>query len=252
MHMDIICGTVTAIEGYRYALFIVDRATRSRFILPMKVLKNDLLPILQKFCNDIGMKPKRILTDFDHRLMGQKVLDMFTSTDGECIIETVNLPPQIEAAPPNKQNQNGLAESNWKSILYMARAWLTSHLLPSTFLWWALKRATEISNYLPIRINNCLTTPFELTYGEKPDLRNLIPTFSVSYLSRYRDGNISRKNVHSHSIRTILVGRDTTSNAFLFYHPGTKHTLTSDDFINRLTMLGHYRRSRIPTQQTHL
>ena len=34
MHMDIIYGTVTAIEGYRYALFIVDRATQTRFILP--------------------------------------------------------------------------------------------------------------------------------------------------------------------------------------------------------------------------
>ena len=230
MHMDIIYGTVTAIEGYRYALFIVDRATRARFILPMKILKTDLLPTLQKFCNDIGMQPKRILTDFDHKLMGQKVIDMFTPTDGPCIIETAPPPPKIEAAPPYKQHQNGLAESNWKSILYMARSWLASHLLPSSFWWWALKRATEVSNYLPIRINNRFTTPFELTYGEKPDLRNLLQIFSVAYLTRYKDGNITRKNVHSHSIRAILVGRDTTSNAYLFYHPGTKRTLTSDDF----------------------
>ena len=112
----------------------------------------------------------------------------------------------------------------------MARAWLTSHLLPSTFWWWALKRATEISNYIPIRIDNKYITPFELTYGEKPDLRNLTQIFSVAYLSRYKDGNISRKNVHSHSIRAILVGRDPTSAAYLFYHAGTKRTLISDDF----------------------
>ena len=112
----------------------------------------------------------------------------------------------------------------------MARSWLTSHLLPSTFWWWALKRATEISNYLPIRINNKFTTPFELTYGTKPDLRNIISPFSVAYLSIYKDDNISRKNVHSHSIRAIMVGRDTSTKAFLFYHPGTKRTLTSDDF----------------------
>ena len=112
----------------------------------------------------------------------------------------------------------------------MARAWLTSNLLPSTFWWLALKRATEISNYLPIRINNKFTTPFELTYGEKPDLRNITQMFSVAYLSRYKDGNISRKTLHSHSIRAILVGRDPTSTAYLFYHPGTKRTLTSDDF----------------------
>lgn len=52
MHIDIIYGTITAIEGYKYALFIVDRATRSRFILPMKVLKTDVLPIFQKFCQN--------------------------------------------------------------------------------------------------------------------------------------------------------------------------------------------------------
>ena len=135
VHMDIIYGSVTAIEGYRYGLFIVDRPTRSRFIYPMKILKTDILPTLQKFCNDIGMRPKRILTDFDHKLMGQKVLEMFTPPDCECIIDTAPPPPIIEAAPPYKQNQNGLAESNWKAILQIARAWLTSNLLPPTF-WW--------------------------------------------------------------------------------------------------------------------
>ena len=55
--------------------------------------------------------------------------------------------------------------------------------------------------------------------------------FSIAYITRYRDGNITRKNVHSHSIRASLVGRDTTSNACLFYHPGTQRTITSDEFV---------------------
>ena len=181
-HIDIIYGTVTAIEGYRYGLFIVDCATRSRFILPMKVLKNDLAPTLQKICNDTGVIPKRILTDFDHKIMGSTVMDMFTDFDGKCIIDTAPV-PTIEAAPPNKQNQNGLAESNWKAVLYMARAWLTSNLLPSKFWWWALKRATEISNYIPLKIDNSFITPYELAYNQKPDLRTLLPMFIVAYLS---------------------------------------------------------------------
>ena len=124
MHMDILYGTVTAHENVRYALFIVDRATRHKFIYPMSNLKTDLLPTLNKFCSNIGTIPQRIITDFDHKLMGQSVLDNFTTEDGDCI---------IESAPPEKQNQNGLSESNWKSILYMARSWLTSHLLPSQY-----------------------------------------------------------------------------------------------------------------------
>lgn len=55
--------------------------------------------------------------------------------------------------------------------------------------------------------------------------------FSVAYITRYCDGNISRKHVHSHSIRVILVGRNPQSNACLFYHPGTQRTITSDEFV---------------------
>ena len=221
IHIDILYGTVTAHEGVRYSLFIVDRATRHRFILPMSNLKTDLLTTMNKLRKFFGSTPRRILTDFDHKLMGQSVLDNFTDDDGFCI---------IESAPPDKQNQNGLSESNWKSILYMARAWLTSNLLPSQYWWWAMKRATEISNYLPIKIDNKYTTPYELVYNNKPDLRFLIPQFSIAYISRYRDGNIERKNTHSQSIRAILVGRDPVSAAYLFYHPGTQKTLTSTDF----------------------
>lgn len=113
----------------------------------------------------------------------------------------------------------------------MARAWLTSSLLPSKIWWFTMKRATDMSNYLPIKIDNTYSTPFEFAYGIKPNLKNLFPMFAVAYITRYRDGNISRKNVHSHSIRAILVGRDPTSNACHFYHSGTQRTITSDEFV---------------------
>ena len=122
--MDIIYGTVPAFDGVKYALFLVDRATRHKFILPMQNLKQDLLPTLQTFCKNIGFIPDRFITDFDHKLMDRAILDNFQDQDGH---------DTIESAPPRKQNQNGLAEGNWKSILFMSRSWLTSHLLPSKF-----------------------------------------------------------------------------------------------------------------------
>ena len=39
VHMDIIYGTTSAYGGIKYALFLVDRATRHKFILPMTNLK---------------------------------------------------------------------------------------------------------------------------------------------------------------------------------------------------------------------
>ena len=112
----------------------------------------------------------------------------------------------------------------------MCRAWLASHLLPSKFWWWALKRSVETSNYIPIRLNNKYTTPFYLVHHQKPDLRNLLPLFSVGYLTRYCDGSTKRQNMHSHTLQAILVGRDEKSNTYKFFHPGTQRTIVSDRF----------------------
>ena len=132
--MDIVFGAKTAIGGIKYALFIVDRATRKQHIYSLSSLKHDLLPALQTFCSDIGRRPSQIITDFNHKLCGKKVIDYFTPSDSPKLI--------IESAPPKHQNQNGLAEQHWASVLCMARSWLASSLLPSEYWFFALKRAT--------------------------------------------------------------------------------------------------------------
>ena len=113
----------------------------------------------------------------------------------------------------------------------MSRSWLLSSLLPTQFWFHALKCAAEVSNYLPLTVNNHLTTPFELVYDTKPDLRNLFPLFSVGYVRRSRDATTNRLTFHSTSIRCICLGRDDASNQLEFYHPPTRQLLYSDDYI---------------------
>ena len=60
-HMDIIYGTVSAYGGIKYALFLVDRATRHKFILPMTNLKNDLLPTLKNSALTLVLPPNVLL-----------------------------------------------------------------------------------------------------------------------------------------------------------------------------------------------
>ena len=55
----------------------------------------------------------------------------------------------------------------------MARGWLASALLPTSFWWYALKQAVEISNYVLITVDNQLTAPFEMVYQQQPGLHNL-------------------------------------------------------------------------------
>jgi len=211
VHADILFGSGPAIGGARYALFLVDRASRHKYIYPIQNLKEDILPAFIKFFNDIGRTPALVRTDFDHKLMGKTIETHLNK-----------LKCKLQSAPPDLQNINGLCERNWRSILKMARAWLVSSLLPSNFWWFALKRATEISNYIPVRINSKLTTPHELVYKTKPDLRNLHPMFCVAYTSYKSDHSYDTQTV-----KTILVGRSDKTNSFLFYHPSTKQLITS-------------------------
>jgi len=214
IHMDILFGSGTSIGGYRYALFLVDRATRQKFVYPMRSLKNDLLSTIKTFCSDIHRVPKAFKSDFDHKLMGKEVQYFLKSNHST-----------IESVPPNEQNKNGLCERNWRSVLVMARNWLASALLPCQFWWHALKRSTEISNYFPIRIDNKLTTPHELTYGTKPDMRSIIPIFTVAYVNYQHP-----KSFQTQTIRTITIGRSDTTNTPEFYHPSTKQIITSNAY----------------------
>ena len=213
IHMDIIFGSNTAIGGTKYALFLVDKATRNKFIYPLTSVKHaNIISALQQFQKDIGMAPKILRTDFDYKLMGKEVIQHFADS-----------PTQLEAAPPDQQNQNGLCERNWRSILRMARSWLAHSLLPSTFWWHSLKRATEVANYIPLKIDGQLTTPHELAYGHKVDLRNILPLFAVAYVRNNNDSN----SMNSNSMRAILIGRSSKSHTYEFYHPATKKIISS-------------------------
>jgi len=215
VHMDIIFGSNTAINGIKYSLFIVNRATRFKFLYPLKSLKDDILPAIQQFALDINCFPKCIRPDFDYKLMGQKIAS-YAATN-HC---------RIESAPPEHQSQNGVCERNWRTLLKMARSWLASAFLPNKFWYFALKRAAEVSNYLPLKVNNKLTTPHELAYNSKPDLRNIFPLFSVAYVTQTDDHSYNNQ-----TIRTILVGRSDKSNILQFYHPQTKKTISSSRCI---------------------
>ena len=79
IHADILFGSNTAITGIKYALYLVDKATRHKFIYPLKNLKTDMIPTFQQFVKDINKYPLILRTDFDHKLMGNDVLTFFNN-----------------------------------------------------------------------------------------------------------------------------------------------------------------------------
>ena len=72
----------------------------------------------------------------------------------------------------------------------MARNWLASAELPSTFWFYAVRRAAEVCNYFPLKLEDgSYTTPFELAHKTKPDLRVLFKLFGLAAVRRERIGD---------------------------------------------------------------
>eukprot|EP00957_Ditylum_brightwellii_P016299 1225853-Ditylum_brightwellii.AAC.1 len=77
VHFDIVYSSGTAIGGYRYALWLVDRATQYVFEYPLKTLQEDeLLKAIRLFQQDCGGQlPSRMIADRDFKLIGGKMAD---------------------------------------------------------------------------------------------------------------------------------------------------------------------------------
>jgi len=175
VHMDIGYGDCRAVGGVRYCDLFVDRATREMFIYGLKTLThNSLIAAFQQFRTDAGDLPKVLITDFDSKIFG--------GATGKWLEENKC---SVRAAPPRRQNQNGLVERAWETITNMARSYITDMQMPWCYWYWALRHAVHVANYLPCTVNGLSTTPHELVYGVKPDLRTLFRLFSTGYSNTF-------------------------------------------------------------------
>ena len=75
VHFDIVYGSGTAIGGYRYALWFVDRQSKHINQYPLKSLaSDDLLEALRLFRRDMGVRyPNDMMGGRDFNLIGGQV-----------------------------------------------------------------------------------------------------------------------------------------------------------------------------------
>ena len=86
-------------------------------------------------------------------------------------------------------------------------------------------------NILPTsHLKNTVATPHELAFGTKADYRVLFPMFSIAYLKQEREqGGVHKNKFRSRSLKCIIVGSDTKSNGYQFYHPPSKQLLSGNN-----------------------
>ena len=225
--MDIGYGDGNSPGGYKYALVLVDKCTTNSFVYGMHGASGaDVAEALWKFFIDAGGFPETIQCDFDPKLIGGKAIALLRSHG--C---------RVRAAPPGRQDKNGLVERRWSLLTSMARSFLAEAKLPKKFWYWAIREACVRLNVLPISSNSdsnaaeFLTTPHEAFYGEKPDYRVLFPFGCIGAFRRVRDSNRDRTKFESQGLLGIALGRSEFTNGMVFYNPTMDSFCTSADYI---------------------
>jgi hypothetical protein len=174
VHMDIVFVDCLSLGNYRYALVLVDVATRYYWLYGMQALtSNEIISCLVQFQVAAGGIPKTFHSDFDQKLIGGKAI--------RWILESKS---RIIAAPANRQSSNGLIEHTWQTIVRMARAYITMKQVGHEFWYYAIKHAALMINQVPGQLGCTLNLPFELVHGVRRQAQclHLVQTFLCWFL----------------------------------------------------------------------
>ena len=108
------------------------------------------------------------------------------------------------------------------------------------FWFWAVRTAGERMNMVPMEEgtrpdgSKILSTPFELYYGQQPDMRTLFPFGCVGFFRRETDSiegsPHKRSKFQAQTFPGIAVGRSSESNAMIFWSPKTQRFSVLADY----------------------
>jgi hypothetical protein len=220
IHMDIIFGPEVSLGNIHYGLMFADCYSKMTWVYPLQNLTSDIRKQLDAFFAHLGMLPRRLISDFDTKLIGGKAREHINS-----------LQIHVNAAPSNRQDKNGLVKRHWQTMVVMARNWLASSELSASFWFYAVKRAAEVCNYFPLKIEDgTWNTPLQLAHGIKRDLRVLFKLFSLAAVRREHQGNTHLNKFEAQSTPMIAIGRCQNSNGLQFYNPKNGTFVSSIDY----------------------
>ena len=189
----------------------MDVATRYCWIYGLTSLtSNHIISALESFCADANGVPKKFHSDFDTKLIGGQALKWIHQNNSKVI-----------AAPAGRQSSNGLAERTWRTLIQMARAYITEKQVGREFWFYAISHGASMLNQIPGRLGQKLTTPFEMVHNTKPDSKTWFELFSVGYFNHSIDNDSSRSKMEDHSLDGIAVGCDDRTHTITFYSPQT-------------------------------
>ena len=146
-------GSGTAIGGNCYDLWFVDRRYKNIEQYPLNSLASyDILKALRLFFRDMGGRyPDKMIWDRDFKLIRGQVSAALENINED---REENNQSVVTGAPAGRKNQNDLPEIKLRHAMNMDHNCLTSKYLPRKFWYFALKMTAQVSNYMPILLEN--------------------------------------------------------------------------------------------------
>src|SRR6185369_8117389 len=225
IHSDVKHVGIPSHSGYKYwVTFITDKG-RFKCVIPLK-LKSDTFAAFKQYKawaeNQTGEKIGALQCDGDGEYIGNEFRHFLTEFGIELCMSTRNHP-----------QQNGVAERANRILGDAVVAMLTESGLSKKFWCEAVAAYVHVWNRVPtLAVPN--TTPFEVWYRKKPDVRHLRVWGCVAYVHIQRD---KQDKLGSHMEKCIFIGYPDGIKGWKFYNPTTHKVVISKraDFDERYT-----------------
>ncbi len=209
VHLDIAFGDCMSVDGFKYTLIFVDRATRYNWCFGLKSLHHDnIIAAFFAFRSEAGSLAKQFCCDCNEKLFGSHIRSFLHLKRSPII-----------ASPAGRHSANGLVESHWKIMVHMSREYLIEKQIPRTFWYFTIKHSARMMNMIPGKYKGKLASPFMLVHGVRPDPRTWLPLFLLCYFHHKKDSDVSRSKNQAHTLDGIVIGWSSTLNALLVYNP---------------------------------
>ena len=221
LHLDLMGKFNTqSLGGAYYALVIVDDFSRYTEVFTLKHKTAEaVLDKLKQFLAQLaphGTLPECIMTDFGSEFKG-----VFTQF---CIDKQI----QMVNSCPYKAWQNGLVERANRTLSRLARTMMIDSQLPAEFWGHALDHAAFISNR--VCHSNKTTTPFQMMFKEKPNMRDL-KVWGCPGAVHIEDDYMPKNLAEPHAEPGIFLGYCSRSPSFRFYLPRTNMVVSRRDAV---------------------
>ena len=204
---------VKSLGGSRYCVVFKDEASSARRVFFVKE-KTEVLKCFKTFVSEIeadfaGSRVKVFRSDRGTEFVNAE----FNSYLGTAGIKR-------ELSPARSPQSNGFVERDNRTLMERAMSMLHGAGLPA-FLWAeAVNTAAHISNRVPCSRHKD-TTPYELWYGEKPDVGHLRVFGCLAY---YLD-LCRQKKLEPKSIRGVFVGYTSSPGIYKIYDKNSRRII---------------------------